>query len=129
MSPLAWANSTTADKNRLLFWLLLLPQPLFLIAVLIPSVLFDPVFSLPFITFHIFFTALLAFYSWALFVLRDDDNLRHRLTAVTALSISMWLLLSGVHADPLYTRLWTAIYFQNVCLQTVLFLSRNKTLF
>lgn len=123
MSQIVWGNSTTAEMRLRL--LLSIPQPLFLVAVLVPSVLFDPVFEFPFIFFHIFFTTVLAFYIWALYVLRREESLRHALTYVCLLSIAMWLLLAGVNNDPLYKRIWTGIYFQNVCLQSLLF-TRNK---
>jgi len=123
MSQIGWGNSTTAEMRLRL--LLSIPQPLFLVAVLVPSVLFDPVFEFPFIFFHIFFTTVLAFYIWALYVLRREESLRHALTYVCLLSIAMWLLLAGVNNDPLYKRIWTGIYFQNVCLQSLLF-TRNK---
>lgn len=124
MSQIGLASSTTTEfyMKCILFF----PQPLFLISVLVPSVLFDPVFELPFIAIHIFFTILMGVYSWALYILRTEDTIRPTLTVVTFLSISMWLLLAGVDDDPLYKRIWTGIYFQNVCLQTILFTIRNK---
>lgn len=106
-------------------WALFIPQPLFLVAVLVPSVLFDPVFELPLIAVHIFFTVLMGIYSWSLYILRGEDKVRITLTAVILLSIPMWLLLAGVDDDPLYKRIWTGIYFQNVCLQTIIFIARN----
>ena len=128
MLHLGQANSIPIEVLK---WLLVLPQPLFLTCVLVPSILFDPVFHLPFIALNIFFTSLMTFYCWALYILRHDEftNLRTTLIAVSILSIAMWLLLTGVDDNMLYKRIWTGIYFQNVCLQTILFTNRNKGYF
>lgn len=121
MWPRAWANYTTVE---LFYYPVALIQPLFIVSVLIPSLLFDPVFNLPFRVLHIYFSTLLAVHCVLLYYTRRSGYFQTILTVVTVTTMAIWLLLAGVDKNiSLHLSTWTSIYIQCVILQSVLFYS------
>ena len=121
MWPRAWANYTTAD---LFYYPAAFIQPLFIVSVLIPSLLFDPVFNLPFRALHIYFSTLLAVHCVLLYYTRRSGYFQTILTMVTVTTMAIWLLLAGVDfSNNLHLSTWTSIYIQCVILHSILFYS------
>ena len=121
MWPRVWANYTTVD---LFYYPAALVQPLFIVSTLIPSLLFAPVFDLPFRVLQVYFSALLLAYTILLYCTRRSGYFHTILTLVTVTTMALWLLLAGVdEGNSLHLSLWTSIYIQCVILQSVLFYS------